>query len=804
MQGDVLSYQIERASGAVEKHQLHNILSNGFALTQMARNAPSGALVCRTHSDRVGVDVAGVWQQVGTTISRVSGSGTITTTGAGWFAVFADGKRTWLPSIVTAVTSVTAVKSQSAPPQALKLYSTSTNTTTSVVQTRTSSESLTQSYSNGVTTCSVSGVRIELPPVAATATIKRISISPASPSGSDGSHFDLPADLVLNAGDTVVITGYSFSVTWDAYTPRVFTAGNSPIQGYRGSGKWQRTISTLYATGPSVPTMHLLTAANKVTLGNMSTTSVVIGATSESVVGTNVVQTPTVGNGGAMVWQMKATTVTGVNSVVQIVFAASSTAYFIIEFDTPINIGPNRIIKANFGDTFEIGIQTDVAPANTVAPALSINGSSNYQTTTGTWTGVIAYYTYQWYKNSTLVVGQTTDEYTLTGGLVDGDTLYCKVRAVNSGAPTGVAADSNTITIDTGSVPVNTVAPTISAPTREPGELVSITSFGTWTADPPTIDSYSQQWTRDGADIPGETSTDYLLQYADNDTTIAVKIVATNATGDSAPFSVTGVDVEFTPEVFETPVIQQGTGGDIAIVTTEGNFDYADTVTQQWYRNGVLEVGETGDIYAGSVDDGDEFFIRYTAVNGAKSASTDSNTITFVAAPFNTDAPSIAWPGSTYYGNITLDEGDWDGTIDTTGYQWYKNGSPVGGQTTNEYTSTLASGDDLFCRVTKTNTGGSTTADSNTMADYVPYAVDMVYAEDAADNNDYIVAQWNTVDDDTFPNEILFPQSGGGSFIGTVELELRLPGAGTYYVRLLNRNEAGDSAPDSTITVTAA
>lgn len=80
-----------------------------------------------------------------------------------------------------------------------------------------------------------------------------------------------------------------------------------------------------------------------------------------------------------------------------------------------------------------------------------------------------------------------------------------------------------------GSIPANTVAPTI---TGDPvvGQLL-FTSDGTWTGTPT---SYAYQWYKDGSAASGETYDNYLIQDADVGSVFKCRVTATNASGSAS------------------------------------------------------------------------------------------------------------------------------------------------------------------------------------------------------------------------------------------------------------------------------
>jgi len=170
------------------------------------------------------------------------------------------------------------------------------------------------------------------------------------------------------------------------------------------------------------------------------------------------------------------------------------------------------------------------SPVNTVAPVISGSTSlgSVLSSTTGTWTGDTPItYAYQWLRNGSPISGATSSTYTIV--VADSAaSITCVVTATNLFGST--AATSNTITVQTFTAPVNTVAPVVSG-SGVIGQTLTTTN-GTWTANPSSI-TYAYQWQRDGSPISGATSSTYLLVYADRGANVRCVVTATNVIGST-------------------------------------------------------------------------------------------------------------------------------------------------------------------------------------------------------------------------------------------------------------------------------
>ena len=86
--------------------------------------------------------------------------------------------------------------------------------------------------------------------------------------------------------------------------------------------------------------------------------------------------------------------------------------------------------------------------------------------------------------------------------------------------------------------------------------------------------------------------------------------------------------------------------------------------------------------------------------------------VTIPDSPINTSPPVVTGiPQSS--NKLTCDPGTWD-YADSFGYQWYKDGQPIIGQTRNQLTlNSTYIGSTILCIVTAANEFGSTSVPSN-------------------------------------------------------------------------------------------
>lgn len=163
----------------------------------------------------------------------------------------------------------------------------------------------------------------------------------------------------------------------------------------------------------------------------------------------------------------------------------------------------------------------------------------------GTWANSPTEYALSWLRcdqdgaNCSTVAGATESTYELTD-----DDLYSRIRvrvvATNGVGPSQPADSSATAAVAPPGVPANTDRPMLSppsvlfAPGPESGDLVT-GSAGTWTGAPT---QFKYQWRRcqgPCTDIAGATASTYRLAPADAGYRVRLRVVATNASGPSAP-----------------------------------------------------------------------------------------------------------------------------------------------------------------------------------------------------------------------------------------------------------------------------
>lgn len=268
-----------------------------------------------------------------------------------------------------------------------------------------------------------------------------------------------------------------------------------------------------------------------------------------------------------------------------------------------------------------------------------------------------------------------------------------------------------------GVAPTNTVAPVISGSTSL-GSTLSCTT-GTWAGTPNTF-TYSYQWKRNGTNIGGATSSTYVTVVGDSTANITCVVTASNGVApDGTATSNTLTMANYTPSISVNPVISGSTSLGSTLTTTNGTWSNSpSTFTYQWFRGASPISGATNNTYVTVIADSSaSITCQVSASNGLTSSPATSNALVMANyTPANTVAPVVS--GTAVVGQtFTTTNGTWTNSPTSYTYQWYRGATLISGATSSTYVLVQAdAGQNIKCTVTATNSAGSASADSNTVA----------------------------------------------------------------------------------------
>jgi uncharacterized repeat protein (TIGR01451 family) len=283
--------------------------------------------------------------------------------------------------------------------------------------------------------------------------------------------------------------------------------------------------------------------------------------------------------------------------------------------------------------------------------------------------------TYQWQRNGIDILGATSATYTLTPtqGSDDGATFRVVVNN-----PVGPAVTSAAATLTVHAVPGITTDPaavTVTEPA--PAAFTVVASGG----------GLSYQWRRDGADIPGATSSTYVLDpTAVGDDGALFDVVVTNVAGSatSAAALLTVNPAPVAPSITTHPASVIVTEPAPAAFTVAASGDAP--LSYQWRRNGADIPGATSSTYVLDPttvgDSGALFDVVVTNVAGSATSTVALLTVNPAPVP-----PSItADPVSV----VVTEPAPASFTVGASGdaplaYQWRRNGADIPGATGSTY-----------------------------------------------------------------------------------------------------------------------
>ena len=228
----------------------------------------------------------------------------------------------------------------------------------------------------------------------------------------------------------------------------------------------------------------------------------------------------------------------------------------------------------------------------------------------------------------------------------------------------------------------------------------SLTADASAIGDADGLGVFSYQWLRDGAEISGATTVDYVTTQDDVGAKLSVRVSYTD--GGGTPETVTSAETQSVANVNDLPtgtVSFMGTAEEgqtlTADTSTLGDEDGLGVLAYQWLRDGAPIDGATGASYELSqADVGSEISVQ---VNWTDDQGTAESVMSGVTDPV-TNVNDLPTGAVTIVGTAEEDQtltADTSALADEDGlgafsYQWYREGTPIDGATGDSYVLTQA------------------------------------------------------------------------------------------------------------------
>ena len=341
-------------------------------------------------------------------------------------------------------------------------------------------------------------------------------------------------------------------------------------------------------------------------------------------------------------WQLNGTNIAGATDTMY--KAGASGSYTVVTTISTCNTTSSAV-------TLTFKPRPDTAVTVTGATTFCAGGSVVFSTSGAS--GL----TYQWLQNNVGITGATSSSYTAS--------LAGDYRVVVSNGTCSDTSVARTVTVNP--IPTATVTPA--------GPLTICSNTSTTLTAAATTGTY--QWQRAGIDITGATNATYTANTAGSYTVVVTSLGCT-ATSNAV-----------TVNVNPTPGATASAGGPLAFcqggsVTLTASSTLSSGITYQWLRGGFNVAGANNPTYVATTSGAYTVRIVNTAT-GCADTSTPAITVT-VSTPPSTNTTLTGTLTFCQGGNVRITSSN----PTTYTYQWYKDGLPIAGATTNNYLATAA------------------------------------------------------------------------------------------------------------------
>lgn len=350
-----------RSDGSTEvvAENIHNIINNSAAFDSDRTETTGTTIYVFLTNTRIRDLKDGEWSQTGDEITRVSGSLTFA---LGDIIQWPDGDWSYVHTLLSSSPLRYGVSNEKEQSAVVPYHIRSSKPyTEDSFRNQSFSGFRNSTYSDGVVT-TINNNPMVLSPASSTETLSRINITGVLYSSWQyGCYFDLPSDVTLNIGDSLVIEGFELKITFDEYEPRVLA--ECPLDGITTSCRAQRLIpitsGSTNENGVGPNRIWLIEDGDEYILPNLQTS----GATNpnvldvtETIVATGSTTSPGSINNATASNSCYGLVATGSASVKQIAWGDTSSVFGILEFDTPQNIPAGKIITIGGNQKFKIDV----------------------------------------------------------------------------------------------------------------------------------------------------------------------------------------------------------------------------------------------------------------------------------------------------------------------------------------------------------------------------------------------------------------------------------------------------------------
>jgi len=294
-------------------------------------------------------------------------------------------------------------------------------------------------------------------------------------------------------------------------------------------------------------------------------------------------------------------------------------------------------------------------------------------------TGGASPYTYQWYLNDVPVSGATSSSWTFTPTSSGSYTIY-----VTATGQVGGRAQSNIATVTVNPVTVSISPSSVVMDVGQSKQFNSSVTGGT--------SLYTYQWYLNDAPVSGATSSSWTFTPSSSGS-CTVYVNATDNVGKMVKSNIVTATVNTAPSITMSPTSVTMDVGQAKLFTSSASGGTS-PYSYQWYVNDAPVSGATSFTWTFTPSSSGSYYVKIIMTDNvdASIASTISNVAVNPQLAV-TISPSNATINSGESQNLTSVV--YGGTAPYA-YQWYVNGAPVSGATSNSWTFTPSSSDNTL------------------------------------------------------------------------------------------------------------